>query len=750
MRGLLHFPVLGFVLGGVLAYLNNLSFFIVMAIIVLWMKFLLVNKLIASFILLCICAGYFYLAPSSPPHMTMDTSTSYTVKIVSPPEIHPQTIQLKVKDVKDKHLSVILFYIEESNSYPSSWKHGAVCSVHGIKKKIDGATNPGQFDYQKFMLKQGVFSQIEMKSVEDMSCSGQSTIAFIYEMRAGLMDKVKRSVTAEAYGWVAALVFGDIDHLDKDIIQWFRDFNLSHILAISGLHVGLLISLIYTAIVRLGIGTKQQARALLFLFMPVYILIAGAAPSVIRAVCMAMILLFLPLIKKALPVTDVLSLTAFSLLIISPAYLTSIAFQFSFIVTFSIILSSSLLKQQQSLWIQAFIIGFVSQLAILPLQLHYFYEFNPLSLFVNLLLVPYFSLFVIPSMFLLVILSYAGVSLFFSRILMGIHSWVLDQAETLFKPLEVMWVVGELPSSLVLVCMILFCMMMVFWTKGKLKTAFIYGVSFVFVMIGHASYPYFSSQGTVTMLDVGQGDSFIIELPYRKGVFMIDAAGPPAFVGDKTKTAEQVLIPYLKSRGISNVDGILVSHKDSDHSGSVPVMLKEFDVPLLIVSPYYDITEEGTQVVRVQGGSKLSLSGHVFEVLHPYSDEGETNDNSLMIFGEIGGKKWLFTGDASTQVEEKVWRKSTDINADVLKVGHHGSSTSTDVTFLEKVSPEYALISAGRNNRYGHPHPEVVEKLEKRGVHVYQTPLHGAVQYNFSGQTGTFTTFLPYNAIRRQ
>lgn len=232
---------------------------------------------------------------------------------------------------------------------------------------------------------------------------------------------------------------------------------------------------------------------------------------------------------------------------------------------------------------------------------------------------------------------------------------------------------------------------------------------------------------------------------------MIDAAGPSIFTSNKEKTANDVILPFFKSRGINRIHALFITHEDSDHSGSVPFILEEMRIDRIYVSPFHTETyENGVIVEKVSAGQSVQVGGHDFDVIHPLinGDLGDPNDNSLVLNSIFGGQRWFFTGDISAQVEREIVMRKSIRQTDVLKVAHHGSHTSTSEELLKGLQPKIGLISAGVDNRYGHPHSEVVERLTEHGVLLLQTNRHGAVQYFFSGQSGTFSTFIPYNASR--
>ncbi|MEC3883173.1 DNA internalization-related competence protein ComEC/Rec2 [Halobacillus sp. HZG1] len=753
LRGSWHIPVIAFVLGGVLAIQEGFAFYIVGFVFLAWLYSYREHLLFLFILLLFGAGGYIHLpldsSSFSPPPLNNDFLKG---KIVSDLTESDQSFSVILKDDAGK---VLVRYLKEkgNDSVQESLKHGAVCRIKGEKKPLEGARNPGQFNYQAYMAGKGIHSQIIIKNEAAIQCDGKSWLSSLYDTRKQLKMTVREKVTPTTYIWIEALIFGDTSFIDSSTVEWFREFNLSHILAISGLHVGLTLGGVYFLLYRTGLATRKQSKVFLLLLLPFYMFISGGAPSVLRAGFMGVLLLLTTSLQKKIPIIDLLSFTCLFLLISSPSYFYHLGFQFSFLVTFSLLLTIPILKQYESKWKQSAIIGLVSQLSLLALQVHYFYEFQPFSLWVNMIAVPYFSFFVIPFLMMIFLLSFLvpTVCLFLSSVFSNVHEFLISMLITQSESLDYIWVIGELPSFFIILYAVFFVIMMKKWEQKEKVKAFLASLAVVFVLIFYSSMPYFSEEGVITMLDVGQGDAFVIELPHRKGVIMIDAAGPSIFTSNKEKTANDVILPFFKSRGINRIHALFITHEDSDHSGSVPFILEEMRIDRIYVSPFHTETyENGVIVEKVSAGQSVQVGGHDFDVIHPLinGNLGDPNDNSLVLNSIFGGQRWFFTGDISAQVEREIVMRKSIRQTDVLKVAHHGSHTSTSEELLKGLQPKIGLISAGVDNRYGHPHSEVVERLTEHGVLLLQTNRHGAVQYFFSGQSGTFSTFIPYNASR--
>ncbi|WP_051353125.1 DNA internalization-related competence protein ComEC/Rec2 [Thalassobacillus devorans] len=670
-------------------------------------------------------------------------------------------VVMKVTDSKQKVL--LTAFVENSSAsvtaLTADWQHGAVCQVQSAVSLPPSATNPGEFDYRDYLSHKGITSQIIINEATQMTCSGSSWLALLYEQRKRLLNAYEENLPDDVFSWLTALVFGNTDGLDNTIIELFRRWNLSHLLAISGLHIGLMIALLLYILYRSGITTVEKSFWFLFFFMPLYALFAGGAPSVLRAVTMALLGMLILKLRLQIRLLDMLSLLLLSFLIINPSYFYHLGFQFSFLVTFAIVLSNTWFNRTSSKLFLLSKISLLSQLIILPLQLFNFFQFNPLSIFINLIYVPYFSFFVIPYMIFLSFftLFVPGLASLGSEIFLLIHGFFLEVLRQVDTFLYYPWIIGKITPLFSIGYYILLALMMVKLENGEERKAFNTGILVVTLLIIFSLKPYFSKEGTITILDIGQGDSIVVELPYRKGVFLIDAAGPSHFSKNQKRIADNVIRPFLQSKGISDIDAIFLSHEDSDHVGSVPYVIDQFHVEKLITSPYFQfsealqkkVSEERLRIIRAKGGDSLVLNGQRFAILNPVKDFAETNDNSLVMHTSFGMDTWLFTGDISVKVEQELLNAFPYLQADVLKVAHHGSSTSSSQAFLESLQVKAALISTGKDNRYGHPHKTTIEALSQQEISIFRTDLQGAIQYKYTEDDGTFYTNHTYDRKKR-
>lgn len=762
MKGHWHIFAISVTCSILTVYFNSFLFFIALVIWLLYLYFYyqLGHKQFI-FALLFFFFFCYYIPSISEANLDVTNDIEQEIdikgKIVSPVKTTPAKTEFIIQDERYKErMLAVIFHNNDEEDVPHNLPQGAICFFQAHITSPDGATNPGQFDYQLFLKKQGFNYQLIIPSIDHIKCDGHSFFSFINKINSKLNDHMKKKASSYTSAWFQALILGNRTFLDAEIIDLFQRWGLSHILAISGLHIGIIVAIFYFLFVHFQLTTKEKAEWIIVYMLPLYAFIAGGQPSVLRASFMVVLLILFKKLKWRLRLVDSVCIVFITLIFFDKYIIYNIGFQFSFIVTFALILSKEWLVQTNVRWVQLLKINFISQFAILPLQVAYFHIFEPLSIIINMLIVPYFSLFVIPFMFILLLTSFfpSVLFFFFESIFLKTQELVIYFLQNLDQSLYNPFVIGEYPEVYASLYYLILFILMKNVQLDKLKNASLYGALFVLFIICLTIRPYFSSVGLVTMLDIGQGDTFIIELPNRKGVFMIDAAANFSFAEEQpsSKIYEQVIKPYLYSRGIQHIDAVFLTHEDIDHIGSAPNLLKEFHVDNVIVSNVFELNKEmdlalkntNTFLKRVSFNDLIRIKGQDFHILSPKVDYGTRNENSLVIASTIGDKTWLFTGDIGKETEKRMLSDVAKLSIDVLKVGHHGSDTSTSEQFLSTINPNRALISVGRNNRYNHPSDETIELLKQNNIKVFRTDQHGAVQYYFKKEKniGTFRTFL--------
>ncbi|PAQ16525.1 DNA internalization-related competence protein ComEC/Rec2 [Bacillaceae bacterium SAOS 7] len=638
---------------------------------------------------------------------------------------------------------------------------GTMCDIAGTLELPAEARNRHGFDYRKFLAHQHMYWQLKVNRLSLSSCyqSKLSVKQQILLWRAKGIDRIKETFPESLQPTAAALLFGDRTLTEEEIITAYQRLGIIHLLAISGLHVGLMTAFLYYLLIRIGV-TKERSQLILLMFLPVYALLAGGSPPVVRACLMTILILMSIKFQRKFTPLDALSLSFLLVLVYDPYLLYQVGFQLSYLVSFSLILSShSILSYPTSFLGKMFAVTTVSQIAGLPVMMYHFFEISLYSFVANLFFVPFYSFLLLPGLLVIYVVSFLFAPVLTLLSPLGALLSRIDEVAMTVSTWPFAVVVTGRPSALLLAFSCCVCLLaFLYWEKSKrLQPVFFL---LAFMMSAQIVTQTYSSKGEVTFIDIGQGDATFIQLPFNQGNYLIDTGGLLPFHKEEWqkqrkdfKIGEGVLLPYFKSRRITRIDKLILTHSDYDHIGAATELFPHMKIQEVIISPGSEVKPVMQQTIEQAkrfhipvryGTFQESWQGgeSIFQFLSPEDEQYEGNDDSLVLYAQIGGKKWLFTGDAEENAEKKLVDRF-DIDVDFVKIGHHGSKSSTSEPFLAEATPEYGIISAGRKNRYGHPHREVVQRLHKYQVKIWRTDLHGEITYTFHGRRGTFSTCIP-------
>ncbi|TFE01091.1 DNA internalization-related competence protein ComEC/Rec2 [Jeotgalibacillus salarius] len=629
----------------------------------------------------------------------------------------------------------------------------SICEWEGELIKPSEAENFNAFDYRQYLYYQDIHWTFKTTGFSNCKIVNTSFLQSLREIRYQGIKRIEQIFHSDIHGIAGALLFGDRSNMDDDQVRMYQRLGVIHLLAISGMHVGMITLFLWLVLLRTGL-TRETIRLTLFFILPFYAVMAGAAPPVLRAVGMVLLGLGLQYIFVRLPLLHILNTVFIIHLFLFPSELVNAGFQLSYAVSFALAISAGKVLRSPHKLVSLLLVTSVAQAGALPIIMWHFYEFSLSSFVVNLVYVPLFTLIILPALIVIYLISFlsmdvaSGISMIPYFIIKSTESLSAFISNQKFSIL----ITGK--PSIVTVCMlilIIFLMMSLF-ERHKYHYA---GCCLLMITLFLASLPYLNKEGSVTFINVGQGDSILIQLAYNQGNYLIDTGGQVNFgqAEDRDSVGENIVLPYIKSMGISTIDLLILTHHDWDHIGGTEALLKEVNIKevwtsagstekeemkdLLSVFQHYTVP-----VKEITTSFDWTVGNNDFRLIVP-GDHAEGNNGSLILTAGIGGKNWLFTGDIEEETEMMLMEEWEDI--DVLKVAHHGSKSSTTEAFLKIVKPETAVISAGKNNHYGHPHPDVVERLKIMRSTVYSTSYHGAIRYSFIGEKGTFELASPYN-----
>ncbi|MFQ5701213.1 MAG: DNA internalization-related competence protein ComEC/Rec2 [Acidobacteriota bacterium] len=585
----------------------------------------------------------------------------------------------------------------------------------------------------------------------------------IDRLRSAMLDRLQASFPASASGLRAAavctaLLVGDRTRLSSHDADVLRDAGLTHLLAVSGFNVAIL-AWVALWLFRL-VGLRRQASLVgIIPVLFIYLLLNSGQSSVKRAVLMAVLYFLGRVVWRRVDVLNTLGLAAVVILIGNPAEIATAGFQLSFVATLSLLgvakLSSRLspkrsgLRRAASRWVTGMVAATLAAvLATMPLTALHFNRMTPAAIPANLIGAP-----IVAASFIAT-LAIAAIAPFSRMASAAIGGLVTHGFDILFPVVGWLGALPGLsyrrptPGSLLILTFYagLIATWLVLLSRRPPHRLLRWG-AFGLLAVGTISLalPLDTRRAPTglrtTMLDVGQGDAILIETP-TGGRLLVDAGGSPA---GRFDIGEHVVSRALWRMGIARLDAVAVSHMDEDHAGGAPAVLKNFgpgqfwiraDGPTRherarIDALIQSALQVGSRVHIVSGPEKFAFHQAVIEILDtrrrgPAFEPGRSrNDQSLVMRISWQGRHVLLVGDAGEPTERIL--ATEPVEAELLKVGHHGSRSGTTERFLRMVHPRVALISCGRHNRFGHPHPEVLARLEGNGVRICRSDLHGSV-----------------------
>ncbi|WP_311772922.1 DNA internalization-related competence protein ComEC/Rec2 [Listeria seeligeri] len=681
------------------------------------------SKLLLLFILVSLftsCLFLFVNKLSTPSYTPGDFSGS--CQIVNDLKIDGDSFQATVRCSKEKFQLNYRIATEKEQNNLKQLQYGQFISVSGSLKSPQVNRNQNQFNYKEYLQRQGINYILKTTTLQITQKTTPSLLMRIQNVRLKLINHLTENISSKISPYCLALITGDKNGFSMDIYEAYQQMGVVHLLAISGLHVNLLIAAIYFLLLRIGV-TRERTVLFLLVFLPLYAVLTGANAPVIRAATMTGLLLLSEKFVTKWSSFSIICISFILFFIIQPYVIYEVGFQLSYAVSFGIILSSrGILAKLQHPLSKSLAISFVSTMMSSIVMMYHFYSFSWVGIFFNLLSFISSTLLIIPEKLLT----------FFIQI--------IENVTNLFAKIPHQTIVTGRPTTTVLILLVIIVLLLFHqWQKKSFP---------VVLLICFACLCYLSTfnfNGKVSFIDVGQGDSILIQLPRNQGNYLIDTGGQLPFVKEEWAIKKKpftiggsTLTPVLESKGISKLDKVIITHSDADHMEGLDDLQKNIAIKELIFAKgaeNKDIMKKALDSMPnikqtiILAGAKWQVGDSTFECLYPNQEGEGGNNDSIVLKAKLDDKIWLFTGDLEASGEQAILNK--EIKADILKVGHHGSKTSTSKAFIQKVKPALAIISCGVDNRFGHPHEETLKTLEKENVPILRTDLAGEISYTF-------------------
>ncbi len=643
--------------------------------------------------------------------------------------------------------------ITKLNKIYSELHPGNIISVKGSYYRGRTKRNPGEFDYNKYLLSNNISGILYVNQESDISVIDDDKNQFsdfIFNVRKLIDKKFNELHSKETTALLRGLLLADRSEIDYETKTQFINSGVIHVLAISGLHVGFIAFIFYFLFNRFNTVFRSLLTIGGLLF---FLLLTGLPPSVFRATVMAVVISIGFITNRSTNIFNSLAIAAIILLLINPNDIYLPGFQLSF----SAVLAIGAIYPIIEKWINRFQIqykavryiilfmgvSFSAQIGTLPFTLIYFGKISIIALFTNLIVIPAIGL----------IISIAIITLIISVVSTFIASYYAMANELITSSLtKIISFTGDLTFSHLNIRSYSFIDLFVFYFF--LILFFFYlprfrSIAAIAIMLLISSLNIYTISSiddeelladnklNIVMIDVGQGDAFLIKFPNGKTA-LIDAGG----VTYKFDNGERVIMPLLEYFNIDKIDYGFVSHIDNDHhAGFISLILNnkinEIYKPEIDTSSNKDVrfdfflkmckipvTYYNSQKIQIGNAEVFILNNNDY-----FSDRVlSSNESSGVIKITYGANSIIFTGDAGIETEKIYTSIYKDfLNSDVLKIGHHGSETSSSIEFINTVSPEISLVSAGINNSYGHPADKVISRLKEIGSKIFRTDKEGAV-----------------------
>ena len=663
-----------------------------------------------------------------------------------------QVLYLKNNSVSDSHIMVY-----DDNFIEVSIGQNVV--LQGTTRRFDEARNPGNFDQRFYYAKQEIYGIVWCDKVLKISGVEKHLMERLYQLKIQWRENIYE-VMGEGQGSIlSAMLLGEKGDMEPEMKELYQKNGVGHILAISGLHISFIGLGIYRMLRKTGLGYIPSG-VLAILVLSLYALMIGFSVSVIRAYIMLLFRVGADMSGRVYDMLTALMVAAAITVGMQPLYLMDAGFLLSYGAILGILFILPMLEKifpcrwrvLSGVWASVAI-----NVTLFPIMLWFYYEIPTYSLVLNFMIIPLTSV-------LLGIGMLGGLMGFIIQPVGNLCLYICKFILSVFEMLNKMgsrlpyWriVIGQptLWEMILYYIILAIGVLVIRRSKKRKRRKFLFGIlcaSLGFSVFLMAYRPV--GNLTITMLDVGQGDSIFLRGP-EGNTYLIDGGS-----SDVEELGKYCIEPFLKSQGVGALDYVFVTHGDTDHYRGIEEMLKRQDVGVqirrLILSSNWEKDDAlaelaqtaqkvGIPVAVIEAGRCIIEGDFQLECIQPSSSDRRLSGNagSMVLSVKYREFSMLCTGDVEMEGEEALTKRLTECEYTVLKAAHHGSKYSSSEAFLRAVQPKVAIISAGENNSYGHPHQETLQRLKDLGCKIFETRKSGAITIQTDGNTLTIDRFL--------
>lgn len=598
---------------------------------------------------------------------------------------------------------------EEIYNFKKKYKFGdyVKISCELYYPKESGLFN--QFSYKEYLRQNKIYLLMKINTINKTLNNNKIR----YSIKNFIVNRIESILLSKKY--LYAFMIGEEYYIDSKVKDSYQINGISHLFAVSGSNIT------FVVMILLKIINKFKYKYLfIFSYVLLYMFLTDFTASIVRSGVFFIVLTLNKIYKWNIRIIDILFITLSLSLIYNPYLIHSVGFQFSFIISMYLIIFQKKILKYKNYIVILIIVSTIAFLSSLPIVLNNFYEFNLLSIFLNLIYVPFVSFILFPLSLICFILPFLDKILFF-------FTNILEYSSLMFSKIDFFKIIIGKPSFLLII--IYYIVITIIMINPKYLYLLI-----ICLIINKLMY--YSFYPSIEFIDVGQGDSILIKLGGNKNV-LVDTGGILKYEDSFKRIndfsiGDDVLSPYLKSIGISRLECLIITHGDMDHIGGSEAIMNNFNVNNLFLNGNLNELEKKLIIYNpkyLKDNDVLKINNYIFYILNPSYDTNE-NDSSIILYFTINNINILLMGDASRIIEEKIIQKY-NLDIDILKIGHHGSKTSTSINFIRKTTPYYGIISVGENNRFNHPHKEVLDILNNNNVNIFRTDYYGSIKFIF-------------------
>ena len=623
------------------------------------------------------------------------------IGIVTKYEVKEDKITIEIK-AKEKLLITYKYQDKEFNNL----SYGDKIKVKGTLITPSKNTNQNTFNYQKYLYYKKIYYIVEATSINKIANNHN----YLYTIKNTLYQKINK---LKSSNYIKTLLFCD-NTLSKEIKESYRINGISHLFSVSGMHINFYVSIIYLYLNKITYN-KRIKYLITNIFIITYLILFPSS-SLLRSTVISILYSINYLLKLKIKKIDILLLTLGVSLLINPFIIYDLGYIYSYTITFFLVLSSSTLKKKNKIN-KIIYISLLSFLVSIPITIYNSFEINIISILLNIILVPIISIIILP----LTILTYIFPIL---DSILYLFTNTLETISLFISKINITKIIFPKPSLLIIV--LYYIIILLSYQNKKY-----FYLNIILLIIIYIS-PYLNSNFEVVMFEVGEADCHLIKYPYNKNTILIDT-------GKNEYKIKNEVIPYLKSIGIKKIDYLIITHGDLDHIGGSITLINNFQVKNVILNKgtFTDLEKELIKNLNKKkipyqiNINKINISNHTIYLLNNTKYNNE-NDNSIITYFTYQKYKFLYMGDASITTEDNLLENYNLNNISILKVGHHGSNTSSSKDFISQINPSISLISVGENNIYHHPNKEVINNLFKSRI--YRTDINNMVKLTINSK----------------